>query len=95
MLPWEEFARRAVAELDPSLAELIPDEAVAGQKVVKDESAAYVKLLNGVEAEMPDMIENPQLLLETLARLHGPRVQNPAAFGMLAPAAQELLDNRI
>jgi hypothetical protein len=95
MLPWEEFARRAVAELDPSLAELIPDEAVAGQKVVKDESAAYVKLLNGVEADMPDMIENPQLRLETLARLHGPRVQDPARFQALAPAAQELLDKRI
>jgi hypothetical protein len=94
-LPWEPWAAAIVAAIDPRLAEMIPSDVGATERVVKDEQDAYGKILLGIRPAMPDWIEGPELRMQTLSELHGPRVQRPDAFGPVPAAALALLDERV
>jgi len=94
VLPWERFLQQIVASVDPNWAEMVQPAEVADQRVVQEETDAYVRALSAVEPQMPEMIDNPELRLQTLQQLHMPRLQNPQAFAPISPAVQAILENR-
>lgn len=94
-LPYDKFLRQIVEAIDPNWGDLAEEAEIADARVVENEEQAYVKILSGVEPAMPEMVENPNLRLETIRNVHLPRVQNPQAFAPLSPAAQALLENRV
>lgn len=95
IVPYDHFLRQVVAAVDPSWADIIPPAEVADQRVVGEEQDNFVKILNGVEPQMPERIDNPALRLQTLQTSMQPRMQNPGAFAPLQPASQAILQNRI
>jgi hypothetical protein len=93
-VPWELLVRNIVEQIDPAWAEMLPAPDAAMMQVRQDEMDAYLKVINGVEPEMPEKIEAPQMRLQVLQEMHAPRMQNPGAFAPMTPAAQAMLENR-
>lgn len=95
VLPWDVYLKNFVAGIDPTWADAIQPEGESRGRIEKDEADNYVRILAGVEMPMPEMIDGPQIRLQTLQNLHQPRMQNPQAFGPVSLAAQAILENRI
>lgn len=94
VIPYEHFLRQVVAAVDPTWADAIPPNDVADKRVINEERDNFVKILNGLEPEMPERIDNPQLRLQTLQEAMEPRTSNPGAFAPMPPAALAMLNNR-
>lgn len=95
VIPYEPFLRQIVASIDPNWAELIPPANVAEQRIVTEEQDNVVKMLNGIEPPMPETVDAPDMRLQVLQQTLAPRMQSPAAFSPISPAAQMIIDNRI
>lgn len=95
VIPYVPFLRQITAAIDPNWAELIPPEDVAEQRIVTEEQDNVVKMLNGIEPPMPETVEAPGLRLQVIQNTLAPRMQNPAAFAPVSPAAQMILQNRL
>jgi hypothetical protein len=95
VIPYTPFLKQIVAAIDPNWAELIPPEDVAEQRIVSEEQDNVVKMLNGIEPPMPETIEAPGMRLQVIQQTLAPRMQNPAAFPPIGPAAQMILQNRM
>jgi hypothetical protein len=94
-LPWNVFLKNIVQGIDPNWADAIPPEAEAFARIEKEEKAAYMEILNGMEPEMPEQIDAPQARVQVLQQQHAPRQANPQAFPPLSLASQALLENRM
>lgn len=94
-VPWEMMVRNMLEAIDPNWADMMPPaEQVSGQ-VLKDEQLAYMKILSGIEPDLPEKIEAPQMRLQVIAQAHRPRLQNPEAFPPISAMSQAMLQNRV
>lgn len=95
ILPWAQYVVNIVQAIDPNWADQIPPASVAQGRIIGEEQDNYVRILSGVEPEMPEKPENPELRMQVLQGLHAPRQQNPQLYGPVPPAAEMILENRM
>lgn len=94
-IPVAPFLRQVVAALDPNWAETIPPADVSSQRIIKEEKANCVTMLNGIEPDMPEVIEAPQVRLQVLQETLSPMIENPQSFAPISPASQMIIQNRM
>jgi hypothetical protein len=94
-VPWEMMVRNMIEAIDPNWADMMPPADTVSAKVASDEQLAYMKIMTGLEPEMPEKIEAPQMRLQVLAEAHRPRLQNPQAFPPVSAVSNAMLQNRV
>jgi hypothetical protein len=94
-LPWGDIARNMIEAIDPHWADMLPPAEENQKRIRDEEDAALLKILAGIEPDMPEMIEAPDMRLALLQERLAPRMQNPEAFGEMSAAVQALIENRM
>jgi len=94
-LPWNDIARSMLQVIDPNMADMMPAPEAVQKRILDDEDNVFLKNLGGVESEMAELVEAPELRLEQLQKRLQPRMENPQAFEQMSPAAQALIENRM
>lgn len=93
---WHKVSNRILQSIDPNWAEesILPAE-MADEREIRDEEAAFVSCLNGVEPPMPADGINAPLRLQVFQGLVDARASNPAAYPPVSPISQAMLQNRL
>lgn len=95
-LQYDTIVKRIFESIDPNWAEeAVIEPQMADMRERVEESDDFVKMLNGVRPERPEEGQNHALRLQVLEELIQTRMQNPAAFGQVPPAAQALIQEQV
>lgn len=92
----DDIAVSILQAVDPAWADLavVPADA-ADRQEEEEEKAAFVSMLNGTRAPMPEGGINAGLRLQVLEAEMAPRMANPAAYAPISAAAAALIQERM
>lgn len=93
---YDELAARLLQSVDANIAETaIVSIDTADRQEEDEEKGAFISMLNGVRAPMPEGGINATLRLQVLEAEMAPRMQNPGAYPPISAASAALIQERM